>query len=169
MLTLALCFLVSQYLATKYGATELTVAADSSHYAEYLNWLHHADATLTFPQTITLRYTKLERGKCDVAADDYGKWYLARLRMLDRSLADGRAYLVANRFTIADICIAYALYLAPSAGLKLQDGTPIADQYTPAVAAYLARVTARPAFAAARAKQQLSLEAFLLEHPPPAK
>jgi glutathione S-transferase len=123
---------------------------------------------LTFPQTIALRYTKLEPGKCDVAADDYAKWYLARLRMLDNCLADGREFLVGNKFTVADICIAYALFLAPSAQLKLMDGTPIADKYTPQTQAYLERVTARPAFLSSRAKQAESLAAFTLKHPPPA-
>jgi glutathione S-transferase len=133
-----------------------------------MNWIAHADATLTFPQTITLRYSKLEPGKCDVAAEDYAKWYLARLRMLDNCLADGREFLVGNKFTIADICIAYALYVSPSAQLTLQDGTPVADKYSPQVLAYLARMTARPAFIASRRKQAASLAAFKLEHPSPS-
>jgi glutathione S-transferase len=104
-----------------------------------------------------------------VAADDYAKWYLARLRMLDNCLADGRQYLVGNKFTIADICIAYALFLALSANLKLLDGTPIVDKYAPQTLAYLERMTARPAFIASRVKQSESLAAFKLEHPPPIK
>lgn len=159
-------FIVSQYLATKYGASELTIDPSSDDYGEYLNWISHADATLTFPQTITLRYSKLERGRCDVAADDYAKWYLARLRMLDQSLQDGRDFLVGDKFTVADICIAYALFVSPCLGLKLLDGTPVADQYTPQVSAYLSRMTARPAFLAARERQKESLAAFQLEHPP---
>ena len=134
-----------------------------------MNWIHHADATLTFPQTITLRYSKLEPGKCDVAADDYAKWYLARLRMLDNCLADGREFLVDNKFTIADICIAYALYLSPSAKLKLLDGTPVVDKYAPQTLAYLERMTSRPAFITSREKQAESYAAFQLEHPPPKK
>jgi glutathione S-transferase len=132
-----------------------------------MNWISHADATLTFPQTITLRYTKLEPGKCEQAADDYAKWYLARLRMLDNSLADGREFLVGNKFTIADICITYALFLSFNARLKLLDGTLVADKYAPQTLAYMKRMTARPAFIASREKQTESLAAFQLEHPPP--
>ena len=89
--------------------------------------------------------------------------------MLDNYLADGREFLVGNKFTIADICIAYALYLTPSARLKLGDGTPIADKYSPQVASYLERMTSRPAFLASREKQKESLAAFQKEHPPPSK
>jgi glutathione S-transferase len=89
--------------------------------------------------------------------------------MLDNCLADGRKYLVGDRFTIADICVAYALYVAPSAKLKFTDGTSIADKYTPQVAAYLERMTSRPAFLASRAKQKSSLADFQIEHPPSDK
>ena len=34
----------------------------------YLNWIAHADATLTFPQTVVLRYTFQEQGRADAAA-----------------------------------------------------------------------------------------------------
>lgn len=36
--------------------TPLTVRASEGDYAAYLNWIFHADATLTFPQTLVLRY-----------------------------------------------------------------------------------------------------------------
>ena len=36
------------------------VAVDDPAYGSYLNWLHMSDATLTFPQTLVLRYTHLE-------------------------------------------------------------------------------------------------------------
>ena len=35
---------------------------------------------------------------------DYGKWYIARLRLLDNALADGREFLCCGRLTLADIC-----------------------------------------------------------------
>ena len=45
------------YLARRYGsATSLDVAADEPDFGAYLNWLHMSDATLTFPQTLVLRY-----------------------------------------------------------------------------------------------------------------
>ena len=160
---------VSQYLATKYGASELTVDPSNGDYAQYMNWIHHADATLTFPQTICLRYSLLEPGKCDVAADDYAKWYLARLRMLDEALSDGREFLVDNKFTVADICIAYALFLSHNSKLKLQDGSLISSKYTPQTKSYLERMMERPAFIKSREKQAESFAEFKKQHPPQVK
>jgi hypothetical protein len=44
------------YLATRYGPTDLTLSPDEKDYPQFLNWLFYSDATLTFPQTIVLRY-----------------------------------------------------------------------------------------------------------------
>jgi len=44
------------YLATRYGAGVLDVAPADAAYGSYLNWLFMSDATLTFPQTLVLRY-----------------------------------------------------------------------------------------------------------------
>jgi len=51
---------ISQYLVDRHGPTELGVGVDEPDYGLYLNWLHRSDATLTFPQTLVLRYTILE-------------------------------------------------------------------------------------------------------------
>jgi glutathione S-transferase len=104
-----------------------------------LNWLHRSDATLTFPQTIVLRYTQLEPEERRVkqAADDYTQWFFSRLRSVETVLAD-REYLCAERFTIADIAIGYALYLAET--LNLRSG------FKPRTEAYYQRLRARPAF-----------------------
>ena len=100
-----------QYLVDLYGPTDLKVAIDEPDYHHYLNWLAHSDATLTFPQTVVLRYTFQEVGVADKAAEGYRRWFVARLKLLEKSL-DSREYLRSNRFTIADICVSYAIYLA---------------------------------------------------------
>lgn len=156
---------VPLYLVTKHGtgprAGSLGLGPDHPEYGDYLNWLMHADATLTFPQTVVLRYTVQEPGRQDLAAEDYGRWYVARLRKLNAALADGREFLVANRFTIADICIAYALYLGTS--LKT-GGEPLSARYKPQTAAYLERMMRRPGWAAAAAAQDASAARFTAEH-----
>ena len=48
------------YLTTRYGPTNLALSTDESDYPAFLNWLFFSDATLTFPQTIFLRYRQLE-------------------------------------------------------------------------------------------------------------
>lgn len=51
---------ICQYLVDRYGPTDLGLSPTDKDYGAYLNWLHRSDATLTFPQTIVLRYTRLE-------------------------------------------------------------------------------------------------------------
>ena len=135
---------IVEYLVTRYGPSPLAVTVDDPAYGAWLNWLHFGEATLTFPQTLVLRYRRFEPGKAEVVADDYAKWFLARLRAVDRAL-DGHEWLCADRFTGADISVGYALLLAAQLGLDAE--------FTPAVAAYWARLQARPAFQAAKASQ----------------
>lgn len=139
---------IVQYLVTKYGDGTLAVPVGDPAYGAWLNWLHFGEATLTFPQTLVLRYRQFEPGKAEVVADDYAKWFLARLRHVDRTLANGD-WLCAGRFTGADISVGYALLLASH--LKLS------DKFSPAVAAYWERLKARPGFQAAKTAQKIDL------------
>lgn len=134
---------ICHYLATRPGGEGLAVEPAHPQYGDLLNWLYHADATLTFPQTIVLRYTVLEPSEeTRRVAEDYAKWFIARLRRLDSHLK-AHDYLVDGRFTIADITVGYALYLGRSLGL--------ADRYQPQTLAYLERLEAREAFQRAAA------------------
>lgn len=134
---------ICQYLVDRYQRYDLGLPPDHAQYGDCLNWLHHADATLTFPQTIFLRYYFLEpTPEKQAVGDDYAKWFIARLRRLDEHL-ETNDYLVDNRFTVADIAVTYALYFGQV--LKLD------ERFQPQTRAYLARMTARPAFARASA------------------
>ena len=138
---------ICHYLATRYGPSDLAVAADDPAYGSYLNWLFMSDATLTFPQTLVLRYTRLEppeRRNAQVA-EDYEKWFFGRLRSVEAALQD-REWLCAGRFTAADITVGYALMLASTLNL---DG-----KFPPAVAAYWHKLQARPGFQRAIASQE---------------
>lgn len=137
---------ITQYLVTRHGPSDLAVAVDDPAYGAWINWLHFGEATLTFPQTLVLRYRQFEPGKAEVVADDYAQWFLSRLRQVDRTLADGRDWLCAGRFTAADISVGYALLLARS--LKLD------AKFSPAIQAYWERLAARPGFLAAKAAQK---------------
>lgn len=132
---------ICHYLVARYPeqAGGLAVAVEHCDYGDYLNWLYHADATLTFPQTLMLRYGKFEpeARRIPQLVEDYRHWYLARLRKLQAHL-EGRDYLVAGRFTIADIAVGYALYLGEFSGA--------AGDYSPLIRAYLERLKSRPAF-----------------------
>ena len=135
-----------QYLAARHSPGVLDVGLNESAYGAYLNWLHMSDATLTFPQTLVLRYAHFESAerKQPQVAQDYGRWFLARLRAVDAVL-QAQDFLCARRFTAADVAVAYALMLAGHLGLD--------TQFTPAVVAYWARLQLRPAFQRAMAIQ----------------
>jgi glutathione S-transferase len=147
---------IVQYLATRYAPNELLVPLNDSAYGAWLNWLHFGEATLTFPQTLVLRYRRLEPGRAENVADDYARWFLSRLRHVNRALQSG-PWLCAGRFTAADISVGYALLLA--------DCLELSNRFTPAVAEYLSRVSARPAFQRAKVVQKGTLATELLAFP----
>ena len=143
---------ICQYLATRHGPSPLAVTADEPDYGAFLNWLHFGEATLTFPQTIVLRYAKLEPAerRLPQAATDYGRWFLARLRAVETAVGE-REFLCAGRFTAADISVGYALLLARTVGLE--------REIPPAVAAYWTRLKARDGYRRARDAQREAGEA----------
>lgn len=136
---------IPHFLATRFGPSELAVAADEPDYARYLNFLHMGEATLTFPQTIHLRYTRLEPPERRVAqaAEDYALWFGSRLKNAE-SMLHGE-FAAAGRFTMADISVGYAVMLAQSIGLD--------EQVTPGMKAYFERLTQRAGFQRAKAAQ----------------
>jgi len=130
---------ICHYLAEKTQPHPLRVDPAEPDYGAYLNWLYRSDATLTFPLTLVLRYAQLEppaRRSAQVA-EDYTIWFLSRARSVEDAL-DAREYLCAGRFTIADIAVHYALYLALLLGLE--------DRLKPRSQAYLRRLMQRAAF-----------------------
>ncbi|MCA6296972.1 MAG: glutathione S-transferase family protein [Phenylobacterium sp.] len=137
---------ICHYLGEKFAPTDLRVDPSEPAYGAYLNWMYRSDATLTFPQTIVLRYTRLEpkERRLPQAAEDYTVWYLSRLRSVEAALED-REFLCAGRFTMADIAVHYALFLGETLGL--------AERYKPRSRDYLERLKERPAFRRAREKQ----------------
>lgn len=130
---------ICHYLVERFKKYEFAVPADHPEYGDFLNWLYHSDATLTFPLTLVFRYSALEpeERRLPQIVDDYSKWFIARLRRLDAHIVD-REFLVADKFTIADIAVGYALYLGRDQKL---DG-----HYTPQISSYLDRLIERPAF-----------------------
>jgi glutathione S-transferase len=135
-----------EYLSMRHGGGALSVRPDEPGYGAYLNGLLFGEATLTFPQTLVLRYSRLEpeaRRQPQVAAD-YARWFLSRLKGLEAALETSSHY-AGDRFTGADISVAYALLLATALTL---DG-----EFPPAVADYWDRMSARPAFIRAQAAQ----------------
>ncbi|MBT3530379.1 MAG: glutathione S-transferase family protein [Gammaproteobacteria bacterium] len=130
---------ICQYLVDKHGPHLIGLDPGHLEYGDYLNWLHRSDATLTFPLAIVLRYSELEpeERRIPQAVEDYSIWFMARLRSVEAAL-EGKEFLVANRFTIADIAVGYALFMGARLGLD--------ERYKPNCKRYLESLMAREAF-----------------------
>ena len=143
---------IAHYLASKDGPSELVIAPGERDYAEYCDFTYHADATITFPQTVYMRFVLFEKDKgLQDAGHAYAKWYWKRLVKVEQRL-EGRDYLCGDRFTIADICVGYALILSQSVGLD--EGVP------GSLRAYRERLTARPAYQRALAREEAGRKAL---------
>jgi len=139
---------ICHYLAEKHQPNMLRVDASEPEYGTYLNWLFRSDATLTFPLAIVMRYTRLEPPERQLpqAVEDYTIWYLSRLRSVEMALEGGKQFLCADRFTMADVAVHFALMLGKSVGLE--------ERFKPNCRAYLDRLVERPAFKRAQARQE---------------
>lgn len=130
---------ICQYLAAISEPTSLQVEKHEPDFGAYLNFLHFGEATLTFPQTLVLRYGRLEpeEQRQPTVVEDYTKWFLARQRTLKPRLSE-HLYLASDRFTMADVSVGYALMLAEFIGLS--------DRFEPEVIEYWNRIRARGGF-----------------------
>ena len=133
---------ICHYLVEKYGPTDIAVYPDEAGYGEYVNWLYRSDATLTFPLTIVLRYTRLEPEERQLpqAAEDYAIWYFSRLRCVETALEGDKEFLVNDRFTIADITTIAGLGFADFAKVDIPADLTALQEWR-------ARVSERPSVA----------------------
>jgi glutathione S-transferase len=137
---------ICHYLATVHAGGEGAVSVGEPQYGAYLNALFFGEATLTFPQTLVLRYSQIEpedRRQPQVV-EDYARWFASRLRGLE-PLIDGSGYLCAGRFTAADVSVGYALMLAELLGLD--------SHFSESVTVYWRSLGARDGFLRAKAAQ----------------
>ncbi|WP_322095074.1 glutathione S-transferase family protein [Paraburkholderia bannensis] len=138
---------ILEYLTATDAGAAFAVRPGHPEYGNWLNWVHFGEASLTVPLAALFRFAHRlppEQRQPGAAADCRAQ-FIEKLAVLERTLAH-REYLADGRFTSADISVAYALMLARALGLE--------GEFPPAVSAWLERVCARPAFAAARAAQK---------------
>lgn len=138
---------ICQYLCAGNAPTPLQLEPAEADFGAYLNYLHFGEATLTFPQTLILRYGRYEpeERRHPGIVEDYTRWFLGRLKTLDPRLSE-RRYLCAERFTAADISVGYALMLAEFLGL--------APHFRPSVASYWERLKQRDGYSRALKSQE---------------
>ena len=131
---------ILEYVLERYGEGRLAPAPGTPARAEFLQWVHFAEAT-AFPPLGNIAWHTIFRRDAEripVAIADYRTWAEASLRMLEQALA-GREYLVGGAFSGADVMMGYTLASAKWFGI-------LTSERFPGVARYLARLEARPAF-----------------------
>ena len=104
----------------------------------FLQWVHFADAT-AFTGLGNIAWHTRFRQDAERVADalaDYRSWAEASLDTLERALRGG-PYLLGAAFSAADVMVGYTVLVAKAMGLV--------GESHPAVDAYLARLTERPA------------------------
>jgi glutathione S-transferase len=136
---------ILMHLADKAAPTPLAVAPGEAGRDAYLQFLILGEASLAAPLNalIATRFTAPDDQKQSFTTNVIEDGFARRLVLLERRL-EGREFLAADRFTLADVSVGYALGLAAMIGLA---------EKTPKVAQdYLARLQARPAYIRATAR-----------------
>ena len=138
--------MIGHYLAVKAGS-DLAVAPGEPEYGRYLDMLTYGETTLTWPQAVALLYSLFaaEPDRLPRVVDDMRTRLATVFADLDRLLGT-REWIAADRFTMADVSIAYAIRLSA----YVDAFEPLSDR----VKAYFARAAARPAYRAAEARQE---------------
>jgi glutathione S-transferase len=125
-----------QYLAGKYGPTDLVVSPDEPDYARYLEWLHFGEASMVMANSLMLAHNMLlpedkrNPGLARWAKSEFDK----QARLISSRGLDGRQWLAGDRLTLADMSIVYILLLVKL--VKQFDDVP------EELKAYFKRVTA---------------------------
>ena len=125
-----------QYLAGKYGPTDLVVTPDEPDYARYLEWLHFGEASMVMANSLMLAHTMLLPE--DKRNPDLARWaryeFDKQASVIASRGLEGREWLAGGRLTLADMSIVYMLLLVKL--VKQFDDVP--DE----LKAYFKRVTA---------------------------
>jgi glutathione S-transferase len=125
------------YLAGRFSPDDLGVDPSSLHYPDYLNFCVFAEAGLAAPMKgLIMTHFRAPDQIDNYTAKATVEAVVARLKVLEKRLAGGREFLVADRFTVADICITRATDII----------LPFVPTLSPEVIAYRQRMIDRPAY-----------------------
>lgn len=132
------------YIMAKYGPTDLAVNPDEAGYADYLQFLLFGEAGLAAygNPLVATRFLAPEDQKQNFTASYLRDAIIKRLAWVGERLGDKR-YVAADRFTAADISIAYIVTAAKFAALE--------DDIPTRMRAYYDDLSQRPAFQRAAA------------------
>ena len=136
---------IGHYLAVK-AASNLAVAPTEPDYGRYLDGLFYGETTLTSPQAVVFLYSifAAEADRLPRVVDDMKIRLGIVFADLDRMLGQ-REWIAADRFTMADISIGYAIRLSKYIG--------VFDTFSDNVKAYMGRLSSRSGYRSAEARQ----------------
>jgi glutathione S-transferase len=135
------------YLSRTYSTPELDLIPTSQRdYAAWLEWCFFIVTELDSTSLYVMRRHRADAlghiyGVAPEVVEQAGQYFRGQLRHVETALADGRQFLMGDRFTSADILLTTCLDWA------ILYGVGICDNAQP----YLERVSARPAYIASKA------------------
>ena len=132
------------YIMNKYGPTDLDVKPNEPGYADYLQFLLFGEAGVAAygNPLVATRFMAPDDQKENWTVGYIRKAMIKRLEFVGERLG-GRPYVAADRFTAADISVAYIATGGKFAGIE--------SDMPPALNAYIERLHQRPAFQRAAA------------------
>lgn len=133
---------IVQYVLERYAEGRLAPAVDAAERARFLQWFHWGEATL-LPPIVTMNSHRFVLPEADRSAKavDVAQRQLARILRVLESEVEGRAFLVDDAFSAADIMVGYGVTLAKWVGAL--------PETLPGVTAWLDGLAARPAYQSA--------------------
>lgn len=130
---------IMTYIMNKYGPTELEVKPHEPAYADYLQYLQFSESGVTIygNPLIATRFQAPDDQKANWTVGFLEKSIERRLKFAETRL-QGRDYIAGDRFTAADIALAYLGGFLKFAG--------VADRAPQGFMDYCERLAQRPAF-----------------------
>lgn len=135
---------IVEYVLERYGQGRLAPPPGSAERAAFLQWLHFAESTAFPPIGIVVWLTRYRSEGRDPGTllEDARSRAASGLAFVEERLG-ASGYLLGEAFSAADIMLGFTLVAARVVG--------VLDDRFPRLAAYLARLQARPAFQKAAA------------------
>lgn len=134
---------VIEYLATTQGGGALALRPDAPDYADYLYWFHFAEATL-MPALVS----EIMAGFAGIAAEQplrvHARQRIAQLLAFTDARLAVAPFFAGETFTAADIMMTFPFTIT-------RQYVPVDVAGHPGIAAYVARMEARPAYQRCRA------------------
>jgi glutathione S-transferase len=134
---------VIEYLATTQGGGALALGPDSPDYAEYLYWFHFAESTL-MPALVSEIMAQLGEIEADHPFRSSARARIAQLLAFTDARLAAVPFMAGDRFTAADVMMTFPFTMT-------RQFLPIDVEGHPAIAAYVERMEARPAYLRCRA------------------